>query len=180
MQTNIMISGTGGQGVIAAADFLGEALWRNGHHVVNTRSYGAEARGGSAMSVVIASDEEIYDIQFEKADTILILSLPAYRKFVGVARQGALLMVDGRILGRLKPEELRNDVVQVSVPAADQAEALGNPIVANMVMLGAYTERTGIITLDQLREAVTALMRPQFHEVNLKAIEAGASAVRGI
>jgi len=179
MQTNIMISGTGGQGVIAAADFLSEALWRNGLHVVNTRSYGAEARGGSAMSVVIASDEEIYDIQFERADTILVLSLPAYRKFSNVGRQGALLMVDGRVLGRLKPEEVRKDVVQVSVPAADKAEALGNPIVANMVMLGAYTEKTGIITLDQLREAIRALMRPQFHEVNLKAIEEGASAVRG-
>jgi len=49
MQRNIMISGTGGQGVIAAAaDFLGEALFNNGYHVVCTRSYGAEARGGSA------------------------------------------------------------------------------------------------------------------------------------
>lgn len=177
MQTNIMISGTGGQGVIAAADFLSEALWGNGLHVVNTRSYGAEARGGSAMSVVIASDREIYDIQFDKADAMLVLSLPAYRKYAPVAKEGALVMVDSRVLGRLKLEEVRKDVEQVAVPAADIAERLGNPIVANMVILGAYTKKTGIISLDQLRAAVKTLMRPQFHEINLKAIEAGAASV---
>jgi 2-oxoglutarate ferredoxin oxidoreductase subunit gamma len=176
-QTNIMISGTGGQGVIAAADFLSEALWGNGLHVVNTRSYGAEARGGSAMSVVIASDRDIYDIQFEKADVMLILSLPAYRKYSPVAKEGALVMVDSRVLGRLKSEEVRKDLEQVAVPAADIAERLGNPIVANMVILGAYTKKTGIITLDQLRAAVKSLMRPQFHDINLRAIEAGAASV---
>jgi len=176
MQRNIMISGTGGQGVIAAADFLGEALFKNGYHVVCTRSYGAEARGGSAQSVVIASDKEIYDIQFEKADVMLVLSLPAYRKFASVAGEGSLVIVDSRVVSRLKPGEARRDVEQVTVPAADIAERLGNPIVANMVMLGAFTKKTGFITVDQLRATVKALMRPQFHEINLKAIEAGAAS----
>jgi 2-oxoglutarate ferredoxin oxidoreductase subunit gamma len=165
MQTNIMISGTGGQGILAAADFLGEALFKNGFHVVCTRSYGAEARGGSAQSVVIASDRDIYDIQFEQSDAMLVLSLPAYRKYIAVARKDSLVMVDSR------------DVNTVAVPAADLAEKLGNPIVANMIILAAYTKKTGIITLDQLRSAVKAIMRPQFHDLNLKAIEAGASAV---
>ena len=177
MQTNIMISGTGGQGILAAADFLSEALFRNGFHVVGTRSYGAEARGGSAQSVVIASDKDIYDIQFEASDAMLVLSLPAYRKYVGVARKGSLVMVDSSVLDRLKPEEVRKDVETIAVPAADLAEKLGNPIVANMIILAAYTKKTGIISLDQLRDSVKALMRPQFHDLNLKAIEAGASAV---
>jgi 2-oxoglutarate ferredoxin oxidoreductase subunit gamma len=177
MQTNIMISGTGGQGILAAADFLGEALFKNGFHVVCTRSYGAEARGGSAQSVVIASDADIYDIQFEQSDAMLVLSLPAYRKYIAVAHKDSLVMVDSRVLGRLKPEEMRKDVNTVAVPAADLAEKLGNPIVANMIILAAYTKKTGIISLDQLRSAVKVIMRPQFHDLNLKAIEAGASAV---
>jgi 2-oxoglutarate ferredoxin oxidoreductase subunit gamma len=80
-------------------------------------------------------------------------------------------------MARLKPEETRKDVETVAVPAADLAEKLGNPIVANMIILAAYTKKTGIITLDQLRGAVEVLMRPQFHNLNLKAIEAGAAAV---
>ena len=176
MQTNIMISGTGGQGILAAADFLSEALFRNDFHVVGTRSYGAEARGGSAQSVVIVSEKEIYDIQFEASDVMLVLSLPAYRKYVCVARKGSLVMVDSRVLTRLNPEEVRKDVEIVAVPAADLAEKLGNPIVANMIILAAYTKKTGIITLDQLRDSVKTLMRPQFHELNLRAIEAGAAA----
>jgi 2-oxoglutarate ferredoxin oxidoreductase subunit gamma len=177
MQTNIMISGTGGQGILAAADFLSEALFQNGFHVVGTRSYGAEARGGSAQSVIIVSDEDIYDIQFEKADVIMILSLPAYRKYVSTARSGAVVIVDRRVLDRLKPEEIRKDVEIAAVPAADLAESLGNPIVANMVMLAVYTKRTGIISLDQLRKAVKMLMRTQFHDINIRAIEAGASTI---
>jgi len=85
--------------------------------------------------------------------------------------------VDSRVVSRLKPEEVRRDVEQVAVPAADIAERLGNPIVANMVILGAFTAKTGLITLDQLRGAVKTLMRPQFHEINLKAIEAGAASI---
>ena len=177
MQMNIMISGTGGQGILAAADFLSEALFRNGFHVVGTRSYGAEARGGSAQSVVIVSDENIYDIQFEKADVILILSLPAYKKYVSAARSGAIIIIDSRVFERLKPEEIRKDVENVAVPAADLAESLGNPIVTNMVMLAAYTKKTGIISLDQLRAAVKVIIRAQFHDLNLRAIEAGASTV---
>src|SRR4030067_648988 len=118
MQTNIMITGTGGQGVIAAADFLSETLFRKGLKVINTRSYGAEARGGSARSEVIASDEEIYDIQFEKSDILLVLSLPAYRRFIGIAKEDSLVLVDSRVLTRLKPEEVRSDVKQVYVAAA--------------------------------------------------------------
>ena len=63
-----------------------------------------------------------------------------------------------------------------SVPAANTAERLGNPIVANMVILAAYTKKTGIITLEQLRDAVKTLMRPQLHDLNLRAIEVGAEA----
>jgi len=171
-----MISGTGGQGILAAADVLSEALFKSGFHVVGTRSYGAEARGGSAQSVVIVSDQEIYDIQFEASDAMLILSLPAYRKYVSVARKGSLLMVDSRVLARLKPDDVRKDIDTIGVPAADLAEKLGNPIVANMIFLAAYTKKTGIITLDQLRDSVKTLMKVQFHELNLKAIEAGATS----
>ena len=108
---------------------------------------------------------------------MLVLSFPAYKKYIRVARKGSLVMVDSRVLSRLKPEEVRKDVEQVAVPAADLAEKLGNPIAANMVILAAYTKKTGIITLDQLRDAVKTLMKPQFHDLNLKAIEAGAKSV---
>lgn len=108
---------------------------------------------------------------------MLILSLPAYKKYIRVAKKSSLVMVDSRVLTRLKPEEVRKDVERVAVPAADLAEKLGNPIVANMVILAAYTKKTRIIALDQLRDAVKTIMRPQFHDLNLKAIEVGAQSV---
>ncbi|TRO47951.1 hypothetical protein E2P65_03635, partial [Candidatus Bathyarchaeota archaeon] len=70
LYTGILISGTGGQGIIAAGEFLTEALFRAGREVMFTRSYGSEARGGSCRSEVIVSDSEIYDLQLDKADIL--------------------------------------------------------------------------------------------------------------
>ncbi|MEM2126683.1 MAG: 2-oxoacid:acceptor oxidoreductase family protein [Candidatus Bathyarchaeia archaeon] len=64
------------------------------------------------------------------------------------------------------------------VPADEAAAALGNPIVANMAMLGALIKRPGLISLEALKEAVTKLMRPYLREVNLKALELYQGALR--
>jgi len=78
VQQNILISGTGGQGIVAAGEFLSDALFRKGYEVMFGRSYGAEARGGSCRSEIMVSDAEINDLQFEKSDVLLALSLPAF------------------------------------------------------------------------------------------------------
>jgi len=46
--------------------------------------------------------------------------------------------------------------------------------VANMVLLGALSKLSEVVSLDDLREAVNALMRPSMREVNLKALESGS------
>ena len=171
MEQGILISGTGGQGIVAAGEFLSEALFRAGYEVVNTRSYGSEARGGSCRSEVIVSDGELYDLQLEEADVLIAMSLPAYRRYISRAKRGGLVLVDAGVLSGI--EETRSDVEMVSVPAAELAAGLGNPIVANMVLLGALAKRSELVELDRLREAVRERMRPSMQEINLRALEAG-------
>ena len=55
----IRITGLGGQGVILAGQILGRAAAIDGKNVVQTQSYGAEARGSAAKSEVIISNEKI-------------------------------------------------------------------------------------------------------------------------
>ena len=57
-RTEIRIAGFGGQGVIIAGQILGKAAAYDGKHVVQTQSYGAEARGSAARSEVIISSDE--------------------------------------------------------------------------------------------------------------------------
>jgi len=172
--TGILISGTGGQGIIAAGEFLTEALFRAGQEVMFTRSYGSEARGGSCRSEVIVSDSEIYELQLDKADIIIVLSPAAFKKYQARAKENALVLVDSAVLKSLGDGEARSDVDLKHLPATEMAIELGNPIVANMVLLGALSKLSEVVSLDDLREAVNALMRPSMREVNLKALESGS------
>lgn len=175
MYTGILISGTGGQGIIAAGEFLTEALFRAGQEVMFTRSYGSEARGGSCRSEVIVSDSEIYDLQLDKADILVALSPAAFKKYQDRAKEDALVLVDSAVLKSLGESEARSDVDLKHLPASEIAIELGNPIVANMVLLGALSKLSEVVSLDDLREAVNALMRPSMRDVNLKALESGSN-----
>ena len=59
--TGIVLSGSGGQGVITAAIILGEAaaIYED-LNAVQTQSYGPEARGGATRSDVVISEEPIH------------------------------------------------------------------------------------------------------------------------
>ena len=173
MQMGILIGGTGGQGIIAAGEFLSEALFRAGYEVINSRSYGSEARGGSCRSEVVVSDSEIYDLTVEEADILVILSTPAFKRYQGIAKAGALVIVDAAVLSKLGDADIRSDVELVPVPAREIAEGLGNAIVANMVLLGALAKRSELIPLGKLKDAVEAMMRPSMREINLRALDAG-------
>ncbi|KON31485.1 hypothetical protein AC482_00795 [miscellaneous Crenarchaeota group-15 archaeon DG-45] len=173
MFRGIIISGTGGQGVVAAGELLAEALFRAGYEVVNTRSYGAESRGGSSCSEVIVSDGEIHDLQIEEAEILIAMSAQAYGQFSGRIRAGGLVLVDVDVLQELREGELRGDVELVPVAAGEASKRLGSIIVANMVLLGALAKRAEFLTLDMLKEAVEALMQPSMRGINLRALEAG-------
>jgi len=175
MKQSILISGTGGQGVIAAGSFLSNALFMKDYEVMFSRSYGAEARGGSCMAQIMASDTMINDLQFEKTDVLLCLSLPAFKKYLPIAKPVSLVFVDASVYERA--DKVRDDVEIIKVPAREIAQSLGNPIVANMVILGALAKRSEMVRLDLLKDAVVANMRESMRDINLQAIQMGHDSV---
>jgi len=176
MQQNILIGGTGGQGIVASGEFLSAALFAKGYEVVFGRSYGSEARGGSCKSQVMVANHEINDLQFEMSDILLLLSLPAFNKYMGNAKKGSMVLVDSSVMERVKGD-VRDDVELYRVPARDVAVRLGNQIVANMVMLGALSKRSDMVSLDLLKEAVKQNMRPSMRDINLRALQEGYDSV---
>lgn len=171
MIMNILISGTGGQGIIASGEFLSQALFLKGYEVMFGRSYGAEARGGSCRSEIIVSDLEINDIQFEKSDILLCLSLPAYKKYITRAKLGSLVILDTSFT--IPDDNTATKINVHSIPAQDIAVKMGNHIVANMVMLGALAKQSDLVNLEFLKEAIESNMRPSMKEINLKALQMG-------
>jgi len=171
MQTNIMISGTGGQGILAAADFLGEALFRNNFHVVATRSYGAEARGGAAGAQVVLSTDPIHHPHLIEPTSMIMMSQGAYAKYVPTLAPGGILLLDEGLVSL--PADHRADIETHGMPATRIAEELGNNRAANTVMLGFWTAAIGAVSEAAMRQAVAESVPAKTVEVNMKAFDIG-------
>ena len=72
--SEIILSGSGGQGLILAGQILAEAVIRDGKNAVQTQSYGPEARGGASKAEVIISNDDIDYPKVTKPDIVLAMS----------------------------------------------------------------------------------------------------------
>jgi 2-oxoglutarate ferredoxin oxidoreductase subunit gamma len=66
------------------------------------------------------------------------------------------------------------------IPAAEIATEIGNPMGGTMVMVGAYSALTGLVSLDSLIEGMRESIPPyrrQHIESNERALRAGYAAV---
>ncbi|HET6277484.1 MAG TPA: 2-oxoacid:acceptor oxidoreductase family protein, partial [Candidatus Polarisedimenticolia bacterium] len=61
----------------------------------------------------------------------------------------------------------------VPVPATSIADRLGSPRVANVVALGAYLGRTGVLPVSSVEATLSAHLKPEPLALNLKALDAG-------
>src|SRR5512137_2003453 len=97
-RVEIRCSGSGGQGILLAAAIIAEAAAALGRHVVQTQSYGPEARGGASKAEVIVSGEPIDYPEVRRPDVSLVLSQAAYEKYAGDTRPGGLLIYDSGLV----------------------------------------------------------------------------------
>ncbi len=174
MRHEIRFSGLGGQGIITAAVILGRAAaLYAGKEVVQSQSYGPEARGGASASAVIISDEPIHYPKVTEPETYVIMSQAAYDKYGVSAHGDNLMLIDpGYVTSR-------PDCRYFEVPATSEAKKqLGKPVFANVIMLGALLEATGVVSYDALEHAVLDSVPKGTEEKNKQALEIGRELVR--
>lgn len=179
MKLSILISGTGGQGIIFAGEILSKAFFKAGYNVINTHSYGAEARGGACKSELLVSDEEIYDLSLTEADILIAMCTPAYGRYIPQAKHRTIVILESSVVEDLKKTgvKLREDVETIAIPAKRLAENLGDVIVANMILIGALVKKTGLIDLEVMKSVVEEGIRPTARKINLRALENGFSSI---
>ncbi len=169
MKVEVKFGGLGGQGIITMGFILANAAaLYDGKEAVFTQDYSAEARGGASTSEVIISDERIDYPHVQKADYLVVMSMSAYRDYVHKLKEDGVLIVDSDLV-RL-PDEKRK---VYGIPATKLAEKLGNPIVANIIMLGFFAGVTKIIKPDALMTAIKDRVPKRFWELNEKAFATG-------
>lgn len=186
--TNVLIAGVGGQGTILASDLLSHAAFTSGYDVKKSEVHGLAQRGGSVITQVrFGGKVHSPLIPAGRADYMLAFELVEAARYANLMRaDGTVLVNDQRIpsstiLARQEsyPTDplagVREAVGECKViPAAEEALKLGNPRVANVIMLGALAKRIGLAE-DAFREAIRELVKPRFVELNLKAFDVGLS-----
>jgi len=173
-RTEIRIAGLGGQGVVLAGQILGKAAAYDGKQVVQTQSYGAEARGSAAKSEVIISDEKIGFPIVRKCDVLVAMSQTALEKHKKDLKENGIMLVDEDVV--IEAPEVQAKVFKV--PATRTAETqLKSKIYANVVILGALAKITGFVSKGAVEKAIVDSVSQEEQEKNIKAFRLGFQTI---
>ncbi len=171
---DIRLCGFGGQGIILAGHIIGQAAAvHEGLHAVFTQDYGPEARGGACRADVIISNEPVLFPYIETPTVLVALSQAGYDKYIGAIRDDTLVIIDEDLV-----DPYRHNGELMRMPAKRIALELGRVAVANVVMLGFFTEATGIISADSMKKSVLSAVPPNTEELNTNAFEQGLGYAR--
>jgi len=173
-----LFAGFGGQGMLLIGQFLAQSGMKEGKYVSWLPSYGPEMRGGTANCSVCVSDKEIASPVITKASCVIAMNRPSLEKFEKTVRTGGLLIINSSLID---VKATRDDIEVLYISANELAEQLGSPQVANVVILGAYLEKTKAVAIDSVLDAISAKLgkrKAHLVDINKKALLAGAEAAR--
>lgn len=177
LEQNIF-AGFGGQGVLLMGQLLAYAGMLEDKEVSWLPSYGPEMRGGTANCSVVVSDSPVASPIVTMATTVVAMNRPSLDKFEGSVLPDGKLFINSSIIDK-KSE--RGDIEVYYVPCNEIAEELGNPRVANMVMLGAYIEKTKCVDFESVLQALLYKLgekKAHLIPLNREALNKGAASIR--
>ena len=176
-RARIVLSGSGGQGVITAAIILSEAavIYEN-MNATQSQSYGAAARGGATRSEIILSNSEINFPKVIQPNILVCLTQESYDTFSEIIRPGGILLVDSKYV-KIKRKV---DAKHISLPMYEQVmEKIGKPIVFNICMLGALIGVSKLLKPESVMKVLKTKIPKDFLEMNQKALDLGLKMGEG-
>lgn len=176
MAEEIIIAGSGGQGIMLIGKILAQAAMAEGKFVTWLPAYGAEVRGGTAHCMIIISDSEIGSPRIEQADTIIIMNSPSLAKFKNRLKEKGLLIINSSLT------KAGDDLKAIKHPFTDIAIELGNIKVANMVALGCLLGNKKVVTLKSILSIIKEIApadKKELIRVNQEALDRGAKLKNG-
>jgi len=170
MQVEILIAGSGGQGIILMGNIIGKAATLNGMFATQVSSHGSSQRGTPVRTEIILSDKPVKFAFVQKPDFFIIMSYRGFNVFGRRMVEDTQVFID---LDRVKNFHLDYHGKYISLPASTIAKEIGNPLGANFVMLGKFLSISEIIPLKLVEEAIIQNTPEQFIEKNLDAVRKG-------
>lgn len=194
---NIYISGVGGQGIIKTSVIIGEAAMREGLDVVMSEIHGMSQRGGSVSTELKIGNYKSSIVEQAKADMILGFEpIEVLRGLEKSNKSTKIVFNDFPVVpstltqtGESYPD-IENDIIAnlndnfdevYPISATTLAKEAGSVLSLNMVLLGAAVATEDFpLSRESVESAMKNNLAPKFHEMNLKAIELGYNAVKGL
>jgi indolepyruvate ferredoxin oxidoreductase, beta subunit len=194
---NIIITGVGGQGNVMASRMLGNILSRKEYFVTIGETFGVSQRGGSVMSHLRISKKSSWSPQIPRGQAHIVVALEPTEAIRVMASYGNR---DVKIISNTRPiypvgvisgemnyptiDEIRGALDRLAqgpifINATDEAMLLGQPILSNVIMLGAVAG-TGLLPFDagDFKEVIADTMPADRVGINLTAFEKGMELVR--
>lgn len=176
--TNFVLSGLGGQGILFMTKLLAQAAVNRGFKIMVAETHGMAQRGGSVVSHLRIGDVAGSLVRAGSAHTLLALEeSEAYRNLSFVARGGTLYVnAPKNVLVR---EEVRPYLDRMKMgcrffPALETAMGLGAPRSANLALLGFFSAfQDGPVGHDDLRKTIDQVSPDRLREINLKVFDLG-------
>lgn len=168
-QTEIIVTGFGGQGIILAGRILGMAA-SLGDKKESTlvQAYGPESRGGACNAQVIISDTPIHYPYVNTPKILIAMSQAGYDKFALALVKDSVLLVDQDLVN---PEAAPCD--HFAIPATRMAENLGNKMMANIIMIGFCTAITKAVSSQAAQATIADSVPKGTEERNIEAYNKG-------
>lgn len=137
----VVVAGVGGSGVVWVGTLIARAGLRQYEHATRLPNYTSSMRGGPCECMVILSKDPIPSPLVSRGDALLILNNLQFKPFEERVLPGGVIILEST---GLKIRVEREDVRLLQVPALEIAASMGNPLLANMILLGAYVQITGV------------------------------------
>ncbi len=194
---NIIITGVGGQGNVMASRIVSNMLAHKGYYVTIGETFGASQRGGSVMSHIRVSSQSAWSPQVPRGRADSIVSLEPIEAIRVLARYGnpavkvltntRAVYPAGVIAGEAtypKLEKIKEIVKKLSaqawfIDATAEAVKLGNPILGNVIMIGALSAEGDLpVDQDDFRAVISRSLSSEKIADSLKAFILGVKMMK--
>jgi 2-oxoisovalerate ferredoxin oxidoreductase beta subunit len=176
-ELGLKFAGAGGDGAQTAAMVMVHAAVNEGLDATHIPSYGPESRGGTSYADVRIAREQVLSPDVPHPHALVAFNAPSLAKFCPTVAPGGVVLYDSSVVRA--PHTLPGGIRAVGVPLFEIAASLGQPVVKNVVALGALQGATGLFPaetfLGVIRQALQK--RPALVAVNAEAFERGMRAV---
>jgi|APSaa5957512622_1039677.scaffolds.fasta_scaffold147582_1 indolepyruvate ferredoxin oxidoreductase, beta subunit len=190
---NMIIIGVAGQGNVMTSLLVCNALVNEGYDVTFGQTYAPQQRGAPVINYIRVSKNGVHSPIIPQGDADVIVSMEAVealRMLASYGNQNVSTVINPRMMDSIDIamvkgeypdlDKLLGDIKDLSgktwvVNATEEASKLGNPIIANVMLVGVMVG-TELVPLDQA--AVERELRDRFPDdsafaTNLEAFKKG-------